>query len=120
MAGWGVDPGRRRAFPADARPRYPPAARPFILRPAQDERTGGYPGGVDGAAGMTRRLAAGMGGGAIPPTPLLRKGGFSLAAFPSPTVIPAPYRHSRESGNPRPGLSIRRNSRGSGFRPTPE
>ena len=28
-----------------------------------------------------------------------------LTAIPAHTVIPAPHRHSRESGNPRPGLS---------------
>ena len=95
MAGWGVDSGRRRAFPADARPRYAPAARPFILRPAQDERTCGYPGGVDGAAGMTRRLAAGMGGGQSSQPPFRQRGAFRWRrsrpppSFPPPTVIPA-------------------------------
>ena len=70
-----------------------------------------------------------------PPNPPLAKGGLfkACAIIPRrylywPILFPTvpyhhsgPYRHSRASGNPHPGLSPRPDAhRGSGFRPAPE
>ena len=110
---------------------FPPAAHHETPRPDGRLLDGGSP---PARASAEFGLSWGLGEGEIPPTPLLRKGGFSRLA-PSfraiiligPSSLPTvphrhscPHRHSRESGNPPPAFPQFGANRGFGFRPPPE
>ena len=59
--------------------------------------------------------------GRNPPDFLERRRGLTAANETLCIGFPPPHRHSRENGNPHPGLSLRPGiNRGSGFRPAPE